>query len=123
MSSIDPKLPYSALRTGDFDEEQPEVSELNTQNQSTSLQVLSESIQRLGQISLKLADEIELQDRSSHALEAEVEDANSQARQIDHQSRQVAHQSNRTSWFDCLLTSALFILIIVLFVLIWKKSK
>lgn len=78
MSSANLPLPYSALKTGDYDEPgEIEYSEmmrtLRRSRTDEELKDLSDSIERLGQVSLSLAGEIELQDREVGQLEEEVE--------------------------------------------------
>lgn len=78
MSSANLPLPYSALKTGDYDEPgEIEYSEmmrtLRRSRTDEELKDLSDSIERLGQVSLSLAGEIELQDREVGELEEEVE--------------------------------------------------
>lgn len=88
-------LPYSALRTGDYDES----DELSSPNrlidvQNNNLDSLQASVARLGEISRNLANEIEMQNSAVEEIDESVYDMNRNNDLIRRSANNVQNRSN-----------------------------
>ena len=105
---------YSSLPTADYDEsEEIRQATIKKQNKTLdSLQSLENSIFRVGELSLKISHEIELQNLSVHDLEENVEGMEHENRSLQRQSQSVVDGHSFTDKVTC----AIIVLIIVILI-------
>lgn len=118
-----PTIQYSTLRTHDYDEpsevEDSTHRRLRKDRSHESLDSLSESIDRLGQMGLNIAGEIEMQSHLTNELEFETDGVynDSQALQLQAQNAQRNSETSDT----ILIVFIIVVLCIAIAVFIYKK--
>ena len=66
--------PYDKLPTGEFDDDYDRMTlQKQMRRQDDSLDILSSSAMRLGQLSMEISNEIQMQNRALDSLEADVD--------------------------------------------------
>lgn len=108
---------YVQLPTADYDE-QEELHQISLKKQNENLQTLEESLYRVGQMSLKISSEIELQNLHTNDLEEEREEMEEYSQSLDSQSRTAI---NRQGYSDCVVYGAIILTIILLLIAIVMK--
>lgn len=108
---------YVQLPTADYDE-QEELRQVSLKKQNQNLQTLEESIYRVGQMSLKISSEIELQNLHTNDLEEEREEMEEYNQSLDSQSRTAI---SRQWYSDCVVCVAIILTIILLLIAIVMK--
>jgi hypothetical protein len=120
-------LPYTPLRTGDYDEEGEIAFSRAQREQIRSLESLDDSLNRIGQMSLTLASEIEMQNYQVEELSLESESMHGTAESLQRTALIVNTDDDRNNqWLCCLIMFLLFmatsIFILKLFIY-WKTGK
>lgn len=122
MSHSKPPHKYTTLPIGDYDHDDDrngnQLFERRMKEQDLSLDVLSNSAARLGELSLNISKEIDLQNRMLSSLEVEVEDAHNKADSLTRRTSELVKKSGGPKWFAvivCLILILIFLFILVLY--------
>lgn len=108
---------YVQIPTADFDE-QEELQQVSLKRQNQNLQTLEESLYRVGQMSLKISSEIEMQNLYTKDLEEEREEMEQYNESLDTQSRTA---TSRQWYTECLVCVVIISTIILLLIAIAMK--
>lgn len=110
---------YVQLPTADYDE-QNEIQQvsLKKQKHNRNLETLEESLLRVGEMSLKISDEIELQNLSVKDLEEGWEEMDINNESFERESRTAVENQQ---FIDNLICIVIFLIIVVLIIAIALK--
>lgn len=116
-------IPYSALRTSDYDEphevEDSNRRQLRKGRSNEDLESLSNSIDRIGQLGLHIAGEIELQSNLANQMNDITDDMNVESHNLQRQANIAGREEYRTN--VCLGIFILVVLTISVTILVYKK--
>lgn len=123
---------YSSVPTGDYDSNSGYDGNISRNNipsndisflrqtyrdQENGLDVLSNSVLKLGEMSLNISKEIDLQNRMLNSLEDDVSDANDQANIITKRTQELIKKSGGTRNFCVIVVLTITLVILILAVL------
>jgi t-SNARE complex subunit (syntaxin) len=112
---------YNSLPTGEFDEYDEEKSlkyDRRLHEQDASLEVLGESVKRLGQLSLNISEEIDTQNRMLTKLEVDMDSAKENVDNLTERTKELVKRSGGPKMF-CIIVTLTVILIVLIFLVIY----
>lgn len=104
---------YESVRTAEYDED----SESRFRRQNKNLDVLESSVSRLGELSLTISKEIDVQNLLLTNLESEVDKAEASSNSIVKKTRELVEKTGGTMNFCVILTLTLILVILILLVI------
>ena len=120
MSNSKPPHKYTTVPIGDYDhdDDRGQLFERRIKEQDSNLDVLGHSAARLGELSLNISKEIDLQNRMLSSLEVEVEDAHNKADSLTRRTSELVKKSGGPKWFAvivCLIIILIFLFFLVIY--------
>lgn len=117
---------YSSLPMGEYDEEDVnghskrpiKALDHRLKEQNRNLDVLGESVSRLGELSLNISQEISLQNKMLTNLEVDVESAQEKANTLTAKTTELIKKSGGPRTF-CTIVILVFILVILILLVIY----
>ena len=112
---------YNSLPTGEYDDNDRGGQlqyERRMQEQDKSLEVLGDSVLRLGQMSLNISEEIDSQNRMLTSLEVDVEAAQENVDSLTKRTKELVKKSGGPKMF-CIIIALIIVLLILILLVIY----
>lgn len=109
---------YSSLPTAEYDEDGSHslaMMDRKLSEQNANLDILEQSVSRLGQISLSISNEITEQNKSLAALEKDIEDGQDRIENITERTKNLVKKTGCGEWQ---IVAILSVIAVILFLLI-----
>ncbi len=112
---------YNSLPTGEYDDHDRGGQlqyDRRMQEQDKSLEVLGDSVLRLGQMSLNISEEIDSQNRMLTSLEVDVEAAQENVDSLTKRTKELVKKSGGPKMF-CIIIALIVVLLILILLVIY----
>lgn len=108
---------YSSLPTAEYDEDSSHsmaMIDRKLSEQNANLDILEQSVSRLGQISLNISNEITEQNKSLSALERDIEDGQGRIETITQRTKDLVKKTGCGEWRIIIILSVIAVILFLL---------
>jgi t-SNARE complex subunit (syntaxin) len=109
---------YSKLPTGEYDENNMKLMfDKRFQEQNKNLDILSDSVKRIGQLSLSISEEITQQNNMLTTLETDMENASEKADTLVKKTKELVKKTGGPKTFCVIVVLVIILMILTLLVI------
>lgn len=108
---------YSSLPTAEYDEDGSHsmaMIDRKLSEQNANLDILEQSVSRLGQISLSISNEITEQNRSLDALDRDIEEGQSRIDLVTQRTKDLVKKTGCGEWQIIIILSIIAVILLLL---------